>query len=516
MKDNRGFYIDGEEVTETKFYDQLHHSVEELANQMVYLPQFDEEVYNEFIQLVDQVDKYGILEWRNHTYERRGEIIYTLIERFNNLVEEMQSVSGRIDKENILSKYVNDAEVKEILNFIFNPYIVTGISSKKISKFRDFFDPIYDEFEVWYLDILGMLKYLKEHNHGRDEDLLEVEKYATVNSPYHNLIYSIATKDLKLGVQPTTLNKVFGKGFIPTFDVMLAQKYFDDPDKLVPDGTEFILTTKLDGVRCVLINEENNPKFFSRQGQMFEGLIELEKEARLLPTGFVYDGELLLNKQGLESKDLYRETMKVVSADKEKLNVNFNIFDMLPIEDFKNGYCDKPAKLRKLDIMNLFDREDLTLNHMKEVKMLYFGDNKDVINSLLDDITKAGGEGLMINLAESPYECKRSKGLLKVKKMQTADVRVIGIEEGTGKNKGKVGALKIEFIGPDGNVYQNDVGSGLTDELREDFWNNQDKVLNKIIEIKYFEISNNQNGTYGLRFPVFKWIREDKDEISMY
>ena len=148
--------------------------------------------------------------------------------------------------------------------------------------------------------------------------------------------------------------------------------------------------------------------------------------------------------------------------------------------------------------------------------MLYFGNDKNVINSLLDDITKAGGEGVMINLAESPYECKRSKGLLKVKKMQTADVRVIGIEEGTGKNKGKVGALKIEFIGPDGKTYPNDVGSGLTDEDREYFWNNQDRIIGKIIEIKYFEISNNQNGTYGLRFPIFKWVREDKDEISMY
>ena len=516
MEDNRDFYIDGEQVSETQFYDQLHHSVEETANQMTYLPQFDEEIYLEFMQLVTQVDTYGILEWRNHTYERRGEIIYIPIERFNNFVEEMQSVSGRIDKENILTKYINDVELKEILNFIFNPYIITGISSKKINKFKNYFDPLYNDVPDSYRDVMSMLEYLKEHNHGRDEDLIEVEQYATMNSPYENLIYAIATKDLKLGVQPTTLNKVYGKGFIPTFDVMLAQKYFDDPDKLVPDGTEFILTTKLDGVRCVLINEENNPKFFSRQGQMFEGLVELEKEARLLPTGFVYDGELLLNKDGLESKDLYRETMKVVSADKEKLNVNFNIFDMLPIEDFKNGYCDKPAKKRKLDIMNLFDREDLSLNYMKEVKVLYFGENKDAINNLLDDITKKGGEGVMINLAESPYECKRSKGLLKVKKMQTADVRVIGIEEGTGKNKGKVGALKIEFIGPDGNIYQNDVGSGLTDELREDFWNNQDKVLNKIIEIKYFEISSNQNGTYGLRFPVFKWIREDKDEISMY
>lgn len=434
------------------------------------------------------------------------------LEKLDNLVNELISSSGIKQKIDLLKNYKNDLDINYFLYFLYDPFVTTGLKIKKIEKELPESAQSYNTLDCNFIDLL---KKLEVNNTGSYKENYLVRQFIDKHANFKDLIIKTVTKTLKLGVQASSINKAL-PNCCRTFDVMLAQKYFDDPDKLVPDGTEFILTTKLDGVRCVLINEENNPKFFSRQGQMFEGLIELEQEAKLLPTGFVYDGELLLNKQGLESKDLYRETMKVVSADKEKLNVNFNIFDMLPIEDFKNGYSEKPAKLRKLDIMNLFDREDLTLNHMKEVKVLYYGDNKDVINSLLDDVTKAGGEGLMINLAESPYECKRSKGLLKVKKMQTADVRVIGIEEGTGKNVGKVGALKIEFIGPDGNVYQNDVGSGLTDELREDFWNNQDKVLNKIIEIKYFEISSNQNGTYGLRFPVFKWVREDKDEISMY
>ena len=122
----------------------------------------------------------------------------------------------------------------------------------------------------------------------------------------------------------------------------------------------------------------------------------------------------------------------------------------------------------------------------------------------------------MINIANAPYECKRSKGLLKVKKMQTCDVKVIGMEEGTGQNKGKLGALKVEFIGPDNKIYTCDVGSGLTLDQREDFWEYPNKILNKIIEVQYFEVSSNQNGTYSLRFPVFKWIRDDKTEISMY
>ena len=438
------------------------------------------------------------------------------LQRFSELIIKLTSTTGRIEKENILKEYINDNEVKEIFNFIYNPYIVTGISTKKINKFKNkiSFSLFDTDDKDDYENILNLLKYLKNHNHGKDEDLIKIEKFTKVNNQYQELIYQIATKDLKLGIQPTTLNKIYGEDFIPKFDVMLAQKYFDNPEKLLPQETEFILTTKLDGVRCILLNKESGPEFYSRQGQRFEGLIELEEEAKQLPIGYAYDGELLLNKEGLESKDLYRETMKVVGADKEKRNIIFNCFDSLLIEDFEKGFCNKECKYRKSFIHSILNKEH-TL-HIKEVKLLYIGTDQSQINYWLDKITSEGGEGVMINIADAPYECKRSKYLLKVKKFQTADVRVYDLEEGTGQNKGRLGALKIEFIGPDNQIYKCDVGSGLSQEQRIDFWEHKEKVLNKIIEIGYFEVSSNQQGGYGLRFPTFKWIREDENEISMY
>lgn len=440
------------------------------------------------------------------------------LNNFNNLVLQLQATTSRIDKENILVNYKNDTTIKEILNFIFNPYIITGISKKKVDKFKNKISQtnLWDNCNVEdYRDFNKALNYFKIYNHGRDIDLIELERFAKANQNFQELIYSIITKDLKLGIQSTTLNKIYGKGFIPTFDVMLAFKYFDDPDKFVPENTEFILTTKLDGVRCVLINNSiNGPKFFSRQGQIFEGLIELEKEACNLPKGFVYDGELLLNRDNLHSKDLYRETMKVVSADKEKHDIIFNCFDLIPIQSFQDGYYDCSAKERKNKLHNIFSND--FYKYFKEVEVLYRGINKEYITSWLDKITSAGGEGVMINIANAPYECKRSKGLLKVKKFNTADVKVIDLEEGTGQNIGKLGAAIFKFIGPDGKIYENKVGSGFSKEQREYYWNHKDELLEKIIEISYFEISNNQNGTYGLRFPVFKHIRLDKDKISMY
>ena len=446
-----------------------------------------------------------------------------MLSRFQILVDKLQNNSSRLAKESILKEYKDDEEVKSLLHFIFNPYIITGISTKKLNRVKHkVLISIFDINQDYnFDDPLDLLKYLKEHNTGRDEDLIIIERFAGHHRTYEKLVYAIASKDLKLGVQATTLNKVFGEDFVPTFDVMLAQKYYDDPDKLLPDGTDFILTEKLDGVRCVYVSTING-KFFSRQGQAFESLIELEEECKQLPLDYVYDGELLLeNNNNLDSKDLYRETMKVVSSDKEKRNVIFNIFDMIPIEDFYTGYCNIPAEIRKRNISDLFfspiwETNKKSFKHIKEVNVLYQGDDKHAIEEHLNRITNAGGEGVMINIADAPYECKRSKNLLKVKKMQTADVKVIALEPGTGKNYNKLGALKVEFIGPDGNIYTCSVGSGLTDEDRLRFWNHPELIDNKIIEIQYFEISSNQNGGYGLRFPVFKWIREDKNEISMH
>lgn len=441
------------------------------------------------------------------------------IKRFNDLIEKLNQVVGsRKEKENILSEYKEDKDIKEIINFIFNPYVVTGISKKKLKKIRqpeDFKCLIYNPNEF---NIIELLHYIENHNTGRDQDLAIVEKYAENLTQYVDLIYKIVSKDFKLGIQPITLNKIFGPDFIPSFDVMLADKYFDNPDKYVPNGVDFLLTTKLDGLRGVCIFDGDKVEFFSRQGQLLEGLDDLSKDVQnyLLP-GYVYDGELLLrNDDNLESKDLYRATVKVVNADGEKKNIIFNIFDMLKIKEFKSGISRTSAIDRKMTLHNVFTTMNGNSKWLKEVEMLYVGNDKSEIEYWLNKITSKGGEGVMINLSDSPYECKRSRGLLKVKKMQTCDLKCVGMEEGSGVNKGRLGALKVELPAPDGNIYIVDVGGGYSFEQRDYIYSHQDEYIGHIIEVQYFEMSQNEQGGYSLRFPIFLNLRNDKTEPSMY
>ena len=433
-----------------------------------------------------------------------------ILQEFAEVVTKLQATTGRKEKESILSQYKDNENVKTIFQYVYDPYIILGLSKKSLIKQV----PVVVERAPW--DIIELLRYLSTHNTGRYADIAYAQAFINNNKEYKDLIMDIISKDLRTGVQPTTLNKIFGEGFIRSFGVQLAQRYFEAPEKFLPKNTPFILSQKLDGVRCVIVKDyEGNVEFFTRQGQPIEGLVELAEEAKSLSSGYVYDGELLLDKDVKESKDLYRETVKVVNSDREKRGIDFNCFDCIEYNAFLKGYDERPTYLRKSFILKLL--ESPNFHHIKNVPNLYVGMDQTEITRWLDKITSEGGEGVMINIADAPYECKRSRFLLKVKKFNTADVRVLSLEEGTGANKGRLGAVLVEFTGPDGKPYTCKVGSGFEQSEREYFWENPGQLQGKIIEIKYFEISNNQeNDDYSLRFPTFKSVRFDKDEISMY
>lgn len=252
-------------------------------------------------------------------------------------------------------------------------------------------------------------------------------------------------------------------------------------------------------------------KIFSRQGKRIEGLIDLEEELKELPSG-CYDGELLLDKEDLPSKDLYRETVTVVNSKNDnKKNIVFNVFDFIPLKDFENGYSDLHCDRRKMQVYESLRNTEP--NWIKPVPILYRGEyNKEIVQQELDKQIALEHEGVMVNINDAPYEGKRTKNILKVKAMQDCDLKIIGFEEGTGKNKGTLGAIIVDYKG-----FEVKVGSGFTDEDREYFWNNQNELLGRVITVQYFEeTTNKKDNSLSLRFPVYKELREKGKEVSYF
>lgn len=265
------------------------------------------------------------------------------------------------------------------------------------------------------------------------------------------------------------------------------------------------------GIRAVAKVSDENVEIFSRQGKPIEGLKDIEEELKELEDGF-YDGELLLDKEDIPSKDLYRETVQVVNSKSEyKSNVIFNIFDFIPLNDFVIEYSKYSCLDRKRFVYEVLRRVDS--NWLKPVEILYRGKyDKRIVQQELDNQIELEHEGVMVNLSYAPYEGKRTKNILKVKAMQDCDLKIIGFEEGTGKNKGTLGAIIVDYKG-----FEVKVGSGFTNQDRDYFWTNQKELLGRVITVQYFEeTANKKDNSLSLRFPVYLELREEGKEVSYY
>jgi DNA ligase-1 len=416
------------------------------------------------------------------------------------LIDKIAETSSRNEKEAILKDYKAVPLFREILYFVYSPYILTGISKKKISKqvgmINGFSKP---------QNIKELMDYLRIHNSGRDVDISTCECfYTNFDNELQDFIKKIVTKDVVIGITADSINKAFGEEFIPTFDVMLAKKYDEHKDKVKGN---FVITQKLDGNRIVLIKENGLIKTFTRQGKQYEGLEEIESDFKDIPIdNIVFDGELIADVKG-STHEIYTETTsKARSKGSNKTGLLFYVFDVLPLKEFQSGKSNLNAIQRKLNLSDIFNK--FTLQHCIEVKPLYTGSDVTQIDKWMEYANQNAWEGLMINL-DKPYVCKRTDSILKVKGMNTCDLKVIGFEEGTGRNEGKLGALLVGYKG-----YTVGVGSGFTDADRDYIWNHLKEYDGKIVEIQYFEESKNQDGGLSLRFPVFLRKREEGKEVS--
>ena len=130
----------------------------------------------------------------------------------------------------------------------------------------------------------------------------------------------------------------------------------------------------------------------------------------------------------------------------------------------------------------------------------------DILKRYSTDAVAAGFEGIMIKSLDAPYECRRSTFWMKLKPTITVDLNIVGFEEGTGRNAGRLGAIICEGVDNDRRINVN-VGSGLSDANRDEYWSARDQLLGDVIEVEADAVTQNQDGTYSLRFPRFVRFR---------
>ena len=426
----------------------------------------------------------------------------TLI-HFKDFCNKITSSNSRKYKQEVLQEYKDDTIVERYLKIAFDPYTVYGISTKKLSK------EVIDDDHYLPVSVFDLFEYLKTNNTGRDRDIAVcydvLDEVASWDMEAAELLRKLICKDLVLGCEAKTINSVF-EDCIPTFNVQLAQKYFEKPERVL--GKTFAVTTKIDGGRIIAIKENGAVSFFTRAGQRYEGLVDLEKEMMdTFPEGTVLDGEItILNDAGIPSKEAYKKAMKITRSDGEKHGLKMKVFDTLDIDEWRAQRSTTDYVTRRAVLDGLYFQPAIQRTYFEVLPELYRGDDPAKILELLDEALNNKEEGVMINICDAPYEFGRTWNLMKVKKMNTLDLEIIGFEEGEGRLAGTLGAILVRY--KNGNVVK--VGSGFTDWLRKEIWTNRNSHLGTICEIQYFEETTNADGGISLRFPVFKDFRYDK------
>lgn len=424
------------------------------------------------------------------------------------IFDNLQATNGRIEKENILKENINNEMFKFTLNFLLNPFITTGLSTKKINKnieIISYAPLVRTENEIVYFETL--LDYIKENNTGRDIDIAICQLFfRNFENEMQDFIKEILTKSLKIGLDAKTVNKIYGDNFIPTFNVMLGTAI----EKCkINDGDWFSIGKKLNGSRCVFYKGD----LYTRSGKKYIGLEHIIKDLKqiLINPNIVVDGELVgKNKNNLSDSENFQQSVGIANSKAEtKEELKLVIFDIITVSDFKNGKSKLTYRDRKAELENLRETiKQLNLENVEVVEMFYEGTDQSQIWKWLDYAEQNDIEGIMVNL-DTPYECKRTKNLMKVKKFKTCDIRCFSMEKGVGKYSETLGAILCLYKG-----FPLAIGSGFTDEQRNYYWNNPQEIVGKIVEIKYKEETKNKNGGLSAQFPIFQIIKTDKDEES--
>lgn len=421
------------------------------------------------------------------------------------------NTSSTNDKLYLLKKNQDVPGLKEILKFIYNPYCKTGISDKKLAKATEL-----RKEPTSYIRANEAIEYFKSHTTGSDADLLFASNFI-LSTPDEArwLAKAIVTQDLKIGVTATSLNKVYGSDFIPKIGCMLGTLYGD----VGPTKTKWpcIVTEKLDGIRRILVKEKGVVHCYSRSGHEDTGLIEIVEEAKYIPDNTVYDGELTAAGYFKDSIALRQATNSIANSKGTKTGLNFNVFDMIPLDEFMSGKSKWDALSRKIALGATFKDDSIShvtdkwyefiqcygidhvLKCIRPVPILGFVNNISEVDPIVASIWARGGEGVMLNSSSGLYEIKRSKELLKIKHTEEHVLTIVDMIEGTGKFEDMLGALVVEYKGN-----KLGVGSGFTDQQRQYIWDNYSAYIGVQVEIETFGESTNALGEVSLNCPIFK------------
>jgi DNA ligase-1 len=427
----------------------------------------------------------------------------------HHIIAELESDNSRLFKESVILREAeagNDVFFEGV-RIALDTMITFGLKQIPEKKDEDGSGLPWDSFT---LALTGFTTRNVTGNTARD--MIQTMMKSATKAEWNGWYRRILIKDLRCGVSEKTINNVVKKKHskyeVPVFSCQLAHGWDDHESKAKGDR---LIEVKLDGVRVItIVHPDGRVDQFSRNGKELINFPQVKAQFEAVakeggisqPT--VFDGEIMSS----SFQDLMKQVHR--KSDVQSDDAVLNLFDMLPLDDFEKGKCKSTQTNRSMKLKVWHDIWSDKLNNVtivgQELVNLDTSEGKKRFKEINQAAIDGGYEGIMVKDPNGVYECKRTTSWLKLKPFIEVSLTVTAVEIGTGRNDGRLGALVCEGEDADKFIVVN-VGSGFTDSQRESFWSGRDKLVNQIVEVRADAITQNQDGTYSLRFPRFLRFR---------
>ena len=415
------------------------------------------------------------------------------------ILQQLKDTSGSIDKLSILKENENNSLLKRALKYGIDPMMPFHIVKVPKVKEEDRQWPLNQgsdsdsqgEEDRWniFFDIASACAARRQTGNAAVQAMNYVFRSARPEEEFW--MRKILKKHLAIGVSVKTLKKAF-PDLVQTFELSLANKFHQSR---LEGMTEVAVEPKLDGIRCFSIVKGKTVKMFARSGKLITNFEStLSPELVKLGDG-CYDGELM----GDDFISLMRQAYRKDDVDTSKTYLA--LFDYLPLEEWDSRESRMTCENRYEELLDRLTDSGADLDLLQPVERSTISSNYSLIKECHDEYVQDGYEGAMIKDPKAPYKFGRGWGVMKFKAFHDADLPIKGFEEGTGKHQGKLGAIVVDY--KDVTVK---VGSGFSDELREQIWDDRASFIGRTVEIRYQEVTNDGS----LRFPTFVCFRNDR------
>ena len=418
------------------------------------------------------------------------------------VISSLEDHPSRLNKEAILEAEIDNVELFEGMRMALDNLYTFGVKKVPTHGGPDGQGLPWEAFKE-----LCHLLYTRQLTGHDARDAIELALSASTQRQWNDWYRRILIKDLRCGVSEKTINKV-KKNAVPVFECMLAHDGANHEKKIT--GKK-LLEPKLDGVRVItIINAENKTaSMYTRNGKELENFSHITKaieaNIELFERSLVLDGEMVSSSFQALMKQVHRK------SDVQSKDARLMLFDILPLSEFQKGKSVLGQKRRsnllrsmkatfdKVGSIDIIPQIEVDLDSaVGELQFKQY--NKDAIES--------GFEGIMIKDVDAEYVCKRHVSWLKQKPFIEVSLTVVAVEEGTGKNEGRMGAIICEGEDDIKKIAVN-VGSGFTDDQRTEFWESREAILGQVVEVRADAATLNQDSedVYSLRFPRFLRFR---------